>query len=116
MPRSPRGCSRRSSAWAHLPLTRIESAGTDNALYRLGPELAVRLPRRPSAAGQVAKEARWLPALAPHLPIAIPVPLAMGQPGEGYPHPWGVYRWLEGETQAERLADLGVAAGRWRLS
>ena len=98
-------------AWAHLPLTRIESTGTDNALYRLGPELAVRLPRRPSAAGQVAKEARWLPALASHLPIAIPVPLAMGQPGEGYPHPWGVYRWLEGETaHAERLADPGAAA------
>ena len=98
-------------AWAHLTLTRIESTGTDNALYRLGPELAVRLPRRPSAAGQVAKEARWLPALASHLPIAIPVPLAMGQPGEGYPHPWGVYRWLEGETaQAERLADPGAAA------
>ena len=98
-------------AWAHLPLTRIGSTGTDNALYRLGPELAVRMPRRPSAAGQVAKEARWLPVLAPHLPLAIPVPLATGLPGEGYPHPWGVYRWLEGETaHAGRLADPGAAA------
>lgn len=84
--------------WAHLPLQPVPSAGTDNALYRLGDEMAVRLPRIPWAIEQVAKEQRWLPALAPRLPLAIPVPLAMGMPGEGYPWQWSIYAWLEGET------------------
>lgn len=84
--------------WAELPLARVESAGTDNAIYRLGDDMAVRLPRRPAATGQVAKEQRWLPTLAPHLPLAIPIPLAAGTPGEGYPFAWSVYRWHDGEA------------------
>jgi len=63
----------------------VPSAGTDNALYRLGSDLAVRLPRIEGATGQVDKEQKFLPRLAPHLPLAIPVPLAKGTPGEGYP-------------------------------
>lgn len=98
-------------AWAHLPLQPIRSAGTDNALYRLGEELVVRLPRIHWAVGQVEKEQQWLPRLAPHLPLAIPVPLAKGAPAEGYPWFWSVYRWLEGENAVlERLADLRQAA------
>lgn len=98
-------------AWADLPLTLVPSAGTDNALYRLGEDLAVRLPRIHWATGQVEKEQTWLPRLAPHLPLAIPVPLAKGAPGEGYPWDWSVYRWLDGETVTrERLPDLGRAA------
>ncbi len=84
--------------WAELPLAPVRSAGTDNALYRLGADMAVRLPRIGWAVGQVETELRWLPRLAPHLPLAIPAPLAMGNPGEGYPWHWGVYRWLEGEN------------------
>jgi aminoglycoside phosphotransferase (APT) family kinase protein len=57
--------------WARLPLTRVRPAGTDNAIYRLGTELAVRLPRLPSAAATVDVEQRWLPALAPRLPLAV---------------------------------------------
>ncbi|GIK38091.1 MAG: hypothetical protein BroJett011_19240 [Chloroflexota bacterium] len=97
--------------WAELPLKPVSSAGTDNALYRLGTDLVVRLPRIPGAAGQVTKEQQWLPRLAPFLPLAVPLPLAQGNPGEGYPWPWSVYRWLDGETAIlERIADPGQAA------
>jgi aminoglycoside phosphotransferase (APT) family kinase protein len=92
--------------WAELPIAPVESAGTDNALYRLGDDMAVRLPRIHWATGQVDKEQRWLPKLAPLLPVAIPVPLGRGEPGEGYPWSWSVYGWLEGENPSvDRLAD-----------
>ncbi|WP_127585446.1 aminoglycoside phosphotransferase family protein [Paenibacillus koleovorans] len=97
--------------WSTLPLTRAQSSGTDNVLYRLGEELAVRLPRLKSAAGQVEKERLWLPQLAPHLPLAIPTPLAVGAPDEGYPWPWAVYPWFQGEDAITgRIDDLGEAA------
>lgn len=97
--------------WADLPIEPVPSAGTDNALYRLGDDMAVRLPRIAWAVGQVDKEQRWLPKLAPRLPLAIPVPLAKGAPGEGYPWHWSVYRWLEGENATiERIADPRRAA------
>jgi aminoglycoside phosphotransferase (APT) family kinase protein len=97
--------------WADLPIEPVPSAGTDNALYRLGDDRVVRLPRRPAATAQVDKEHRWLPKLAPLLPLAIPVPLARGEPGEGYPWRWSVYRWLDGEiATVERLADPCRAA------
>lgn len=97
--------------WAGLPITPVASAGTDNALYRLGDDLAVRLPRIDWAVGQVDKEHTWLPKLAPYLPLAIPTPLAKGAPAEGYPWPWSVYRWLAGENAtAERIADPRQAA------
>ena len=97
--------------WADLPIARVPSAGTDNAIYRLGGDMAVRLPRIEWADGQVERERRWLPRLAPHLPLAIPTQLALGAPGEGYPWRWAVYRWLEGENAThDRIADLGQAA------
>lgn len=83
--------------WAELALQLVPSAGTDNAMYRLGPDLAVRLPRIEWAVADVSKEYTWLPRLAPHLPLPIPAPLALGQPSEDYPWPWAVYRWLDGE-------------------
>ena len=97
--------------WADLPIEPVASAGTDNAIYRLGEDMAVRLPRRPGATEQVEKEHRWLPILAPLLPLAVPLPLAKGIPAEGYPWHWSVVRWLEGENATmERIADLGEAA------
>lgn len=99
--------------WAALPIEPVLSAGTDNALYRLGRDMAVRLPRIAWAVGQVDKEQRWLPALAPRLPLAIPAPLAKGEPGEGYPWHWSVYQWLEGENAIlERMADPAQAAAQ----
>jgi len=85
--------------WANLPVEPVQSAGTNNAIYRLGDGLAVRLPRIIGAIGQLDKEHLWLPRLAPRLPLAIPVPLAMGRSGEGYPWPWSVSRWLIGERR-----------------
>jgi aminoglycoside phosphotransferase (APT) family kinase protein len=97
--------------WAPLPIVPVASAGTDNALYRLGDSLVVRLPRIGWATGQVDKEARWLRVLAPHLPLAVPVPVATGEPGEGYPWRWSVAPWLEGEDAASApIADLVGAA------
>src|SRR4051812_7489048 len=97
--------------WSDLPIAPVVSSGTDNAMYRLGDDLAVRLPRTEGVVRQVDKEHRWLPRLAPHLPLAIPVPLAKGAPGEGYPWAWSVCRWLVGENATiERLADPRQAA------
>ena len=84
--------------WAVLPIERVASSGTDNSLYRLGDDMVVRVPRIHWAVGGVEKDCRWLPLLEPLLPVSIPVPLAMGTPGEGYPWDWGVYPWLEGEN------------------
>ncbi|MBT2468256.1 aminoglycoside phosphotransferase family protein [Streptomyces sp. ISL-66] len=92
--------------WAALPVERVDSVGTSNAMYRLGEDMAVRLPRTEGAAGDVATEHRWLPRLAPPLPVAIPAPLGQGEPAEGYPWPWSVYRWLAGENPAAgRIAE-----------
>lgn len=97
--------------WAGLPVTPVRSAGTDNAIYRLGDDMAVRLPRIHWAVDLVHKEQRWLPRLAPHLPLPIPVPIAMGTPGEGYPWHWSITPWLEGENATiERIADPCQAA------
>lgn len=84
--------------WEHLAIQAVASAGTDNALYRLGDDMVVRLPRIHWAVAGLDKEHRWLPRLAPLLPVAIPVPLARGAPAEGYPWHWSVYRWLDGEN------------------
>jgi aminoglycoside phosphotransferase (APT) family kinase protein len=86
--------------WADLPVEPVGSAGTSNAMYRLGEDMVVRLPRMKGAADDVQREHHWLPRLAPALPVAVPAPLGMGRPGSGYPWPWSVYRWLDGECPA----------------
>ena len=91
---------------ADRPLTIVEPWGTDNAIWRLGDDLVVRFPRISWAAGQVELEASWLPRLAPYLPVAVPEPLAIGEPGEGYPYRWAVHRWIPGEGAAlDRIDD-----------
>jgi aminoglycoside phosphotransferase (APT) family kinase protein len=93
--------------WADLPVTPVELDGWDNTTFRLGEELALRLPSADAYVQQVDKEHRWLPVLAPQLPLAIPRPLAKGVPGSGFPRPWSVYRWLPGEhTTMDRVDDL----------
>jgi len=82
--------------WAGLPVEPVVPGGHDHRTFRLGSELSVRLPSAEGYAQQVAKEQRWLPELAPLLPLEIPSPVARGVPGEGYPFEWSVYRWLEG--------------------
>jgi aminoglycoside phosphotransferase (APT) family kinase protein len=96
--------------WADLAIDPVVSYGTDHDIYRLGDHLAARLPRIGWATDQAAKEAEWLPKLAPHLPLAVPVQLAMGHPDEAYPFEWSVYRWLPGENANGTIDDLGQAA------
>ncbi|MFE4974421.1 aminoglycoside phosphotransferase family protein [Kitasatospora sp. NPDC056651] len=82
--------------WAGLPVEPVASVGTSHAMYRLGAELVVRVPRTPGSAGEIDREERWLPRLAPHLPVPVPVPLAVGGPVDGCPWSWAVLRWLDG--------------------
>ena len=97
--------------WADREVTPVERSGVDNATYRLGDDLLMRLPRFARWVGQVEREQTWLPRLAPHLPLPIPVPEAEGVPGEGYPFPWSVYRWLPGRAaDPARIPDLVAAA------
>ena len=92
--------------WANLAIKPVLSAGTDNAIFRLGRDMSVRLPRIDWAEAQVDKEHEWMPRLAPHLPLAIPLPLAKGEPDEKYPYNWSVYKWLKGENASiEQLVD-----------
>ncbi len=93
--------------WADLPIKPVEFDGWDNRIFRLGEDMLVRLPSAEAYTPQVEKEHRWLPRLAPLLPLPIPVPLAMGTPADGYPWHWSVYQWLDGENATiERIADL----------
>ena len=92
--------SRTFPAWADLPVRRVDLDGWDNATFRLGDSLSVRLPSADGYVPQIAKEHRWLPALAPALPLPIPRPVAMSRPACGFPRPWSVYRWLEGDVAA----------------
>ena len=93
---------------AELPLQEVES-GWDNAMFRLGEKLAVRLPRRIAVAPLIDKEQQWLPQLAPFLPIPVPAPVRAGQPAENYPSRWSIVPWLRGRTAdiCEPRADQG---------
>ena len=105
---------------AHLPLQSMDS-GWDNAMFKLGDELAVRLPRRIAVAKLIEHEQHWLPQLAPLLPIAVPAPVRIGQPAENYPARWSIVPWLRGRNadlsepgpdQAEPLAAFLCALHR----
>ncbi len=88
-----------------VPISALRSTGTVNAIYRLGDDLYARLPRVQSWAGDLEKEWQWLPRLAPHLSLGTPEPVAHGTPACGYPFPWAIYRWIDGEPYADGLVD-----------
>jgi aminoglycoside phosphotransferase (APT) family kinase protein len=96
-------------AWAGLPVEPVRSSGTEHAIFRLGRDKVVRMPRIAVATGQIEKEQQWLPRLKP-LPLCIPEPLGIGEPGEGYPWRWAVHSWLPGEEAAGRIVDFREAA------
>ncbi len=111
--------------WAGLAVERFASGGTVNAMYRLGDAMVVRLPLVAGGIGDVLSEREWLPRLAPLLPVAIPEVLGAGEPAEGYPAPWSVYRWRVGETpEARALRDpvglardlAGFVEAMWRVT
>lgn len=93
--------------WSDQPIRPVDLAGWDNRTFRLGDTMSIRLPTGPWYALQVGKEQRWLPVLAPRLPLPIPTPVAEGEPGEGYPYPWSIYRWIDGEpANRGNISDL----------
>jgi aminoglycoside phosphotransferase (APT) family kinase protein len=97
--------------WAEFALQPVASTGTDNAIYRLGADMAVRLPRIHWAVPQVDKEFEWLPRLAAHLPVSVPAPLAKGTPARGYPFPWLICSWLDGQDlEHSPVPDIGQLA------
>ena len=97
---------------ARLPLVHLD-AGFDNVLWRLGADLVVRLPRRSLAVGLVENEQRWLPELAPRLPLPVPAPVRVGRPSGSYPWPWSIVPWLEGKPgDRAALTDPSDAARR----
>lgn len=87
--------------YTDLPITAVLSSGTDNALYRLGDELVVRLPRVADKERHIEKEYKWLPKLTSQLPLAIPTPVAIGKPSSTYPFRWAIYKWLEGQPASD---------------
>lgn len=109
--------------WTGLALRRLPPLGTDNQLFRLGEELLVRLPRIGWAAASAAWEHRVLPRLAAYADLPIPAPIALGEPGEGYPWQWTVVPWIEGENPTPDLiephewaASLGAFVRRLRTA
>lgn len=86
--------------WKDLPVQPVAVGGWDNRTFHLGKQMLVRMPSAAKYAMKVEIEQKWLPKLAPLLPLSIPEPLAMGEPGEGYPWRWSIYRWIEGDTAA----------------
>ncbi|GLZ29040.1 phosphotransferase [Lentzea sp. NBRC 105346] len=91
--------------WTGLPISRVAAGGTEHALYRLGDDLVVRMPFVATGAGQAKRDLALLPRIAPHVPLAVPVPLALGEPALGYPFTWSVYPWLPGTNATTASAD-----------
>jgi aminoglycoside phosphotransferase (APT) family kinase protein len=97
-------------AYASLPLHRLAASGSDNALFRLGDDLLVRVPRQPGGSRTIAREARWLPVVAPLLPVPVPEVVAVGAPALGYPEHWSVVRWIDGSTPRGAASGAAGAA------
>ena len=115
--------ARQFAQWADLPVRAVAEGGWDNRTFHLGDAMSVRLPSAERYVAQVEKEHRWLPSLASQLPLPIPAPLAIGRPDAGYPWPWSIYGWIEGDRAsrgaisdltafAEDLADFLIALRR----
>ena len=97
--------------WADLPVRPVDVDGWDNASFRLGDTMSVRLPRSQDYVEGTIKEQRWLPELARQLPLPVPVLLGKGSPGCGFPRPWSVYEWIEGDpVRCDMVADMSQFA------
>lgn len=103
--------------YGDLPVRQLESSGSTNALFRLGEDLLVRLPRQPGGSATISKEATWLPVVGPSLPVAVPEMVAVFEPQADYPERWSVVRWIDGQhpevvepdtPNDPRRADLAV--------
>ncbi len=96
---------------AGLPVTPVPQSGWDNHTFRLGTKHKVRMPASAVYLSQLEKEITWLPKLAPHLPVQVPEPVGRGHPGHGYPFPWSVWRWIDGDVAiSASISDLTAFA------
>ncbi|MEO6997103.1 MAG: aminoglycoside phosphotransferase family protein [Terracoccus sp.] len=95
---------------AGLPVSRLRSTGTVNAIFRVGEHHYARMPLTPDWASDLERELTWLPTLAPHLPLPVPRPVGRGTPTEAYPQPWALFDWVEGQPYAAPLVDESQAA------
>ena len=103
--------ARQFPQWADLSVMPVALDGWDNTTFRLGDELSVRLPSADFYVAQIDKERHWLPILARRLPLRIPEPVAMGQPDDGFPRPWSIYRWIDGDpATTDRIDDPSAFA------
>ena len=102
--------------YADAPVRRLASSGSTNALFRLGDEFLVRLPRQPGGSAAISKEATWLPILAPTLPVAVPEVVAVFEPDRDYSERWSVVRWIDGEHPEVIEAETSVHPPRENLA
>lgn len=102
--------------YVDAPVRRLASSGSTNALFRLGEEFLVRLPRRPGGSADISKEATWLPVLGPELPVSVPEVVAVFEPDCGYPERWSVVRWIDGEHPEVVDPETSVDPRRQRLA
>ena len=103
-------------AYADAPVCRLASSGSTNALFRLGEELLVRLPRQPGGSTTISKEATWLPVLGPLLPVSVPDVVAVFEPDRDYPERWSVVRWMDGAHPEVVDPDASVDSQREDLA
>ena len=109
-------------AWRGLAIRPVDAPGTVNAIFRIGEQLAARFPLEPGDLGSIRRrlesEAEAARELAGRTRFATPVPVALGEPGAGYPLPWSVQTWLPGvaATDAAVMISSGNAARRGRSS
>jgi aminoglycoside phosphotransferase (APT) family kinase protein len=89
--------------FSKLSITHVNSTGTVNAIFRLGNEFYIRLPRAINWANDILKEWKWLPLLAPYLSLSIPVPVKLGRPNTLYPFYWAIYKWIDGDNYTDEL-------------
>ena len=108
--------SRAMPAYADAPVHRLASSGSTNALFRLGGDLLVRLPRQPGGSATISKEATWLPVLGPLLPVSVPEVVAVFEPDHAYPERWSVVRWIEGAHPEVVDPDTSVDPRREQLA
>ncbi|MEO7223697.1 MAG: aminoglycoside phosphotransferase family protein [Devosia sp.] len=101
--------ARQFPQWAELPIRPVAMDGWDNWTFHLGDRMKVRLPSAEGYAEQAEKESRWLPLLAPRLPVDVPVPIAVGAPDEGFPWLWSVFQWIDGEPVTREIDKLALA-------
>ncbi|HAT4486898.1 TPA: aminoglycoside phosphotransferase family protein [Legionella pneumophila] len=91
--------------WSHLPIEPVKNSGWDNRTFHLGTEMLIRMPSAAEYEGQAEKEQMWLPKLAPHLPLSIPTPIALGKSEDAYPWKWSINLWLPGNPVATAEID-----------